>query len=499
MEKLLDRPRVFEESHTRYVLALEAQKRAQILLISNAQRKLVLNFQQKLKASQGICQTHTKWVLDAKAAQQNTARRIERSELDAAKVKTRIAQRKARPKTTGANKRAGLYLKGTSNSFENISRNNKPLDYLKPKDTLVESMKGKSLQDDEFGVHDSENSSSRTANAKDPQCYSRQGPNNSSSPSSHHFHLHNTPSVLKRCTEPVSDIAGRISAEGSTSGFGTGNLEHRSIHALVFDDSSNGHDDVRQAMHLPECLPMIDSERTRGSVTSGNMCEARKRVIRKSRSFDVNKLVGSRLFSIDNHVSLETHNSVLQNSNYSRMDDAGCVDDRVRTRPVVETLSCSESTSKNSLRSRGTKYHSNVLASDRSNNGSALTDPERKISYELRTWISHIKRDVEKIHSCIEDPPSETSARVPIHKDSWKSEISSASSLSLEKFDDIFRGLCVREALFDEYSECQNRKELVDTSSLYSTAACMDSKLDNDQTWHKRDPRNKKLKPTIFL
>ena len=494
MEKLLDRPRAFEESHTRYVLALEAQKRAQILLISNAQRKLVLNFQQKLKASQGICQTHRKWVLDAKAAQQNTERGIERSGTNAANGKTRITHRKTRPKTTGANKSAGWYLSSTLNSFEDISRYNKPMDYLKPKGTVVEAMKGKALQGDEFG---GKTPSVRTPNANDPRCYSRDGSNDSCSPALHHLHLHSSPTMPQRCTEPVSDTAKRIPDEGNTSSFCTGNLDYRNIHSQVYNDGSNRYDHEKQDMHLSECLPMIGCERAKGSVNTVKICEARKRVIRKSRSFDVNKLDNNGLSNANNYVALEMHNSVLQNSNYSRMDDSGCVDDGIRTRPVVDTLSCNESTSKKSMRSRGTKYHSNGLASDRSSNGSALT--ERKIPYELRTWMSNIKSDVEKIHSCIEDPPSETSPRVLTHKNSWKSEISSASNHSLEKFDDIFRGLSVKEALFDENSENQNREELVDASCLYSTAACMDSKLDSDQTWHKRDPRNKKLKPSIFL
>ena len=70
MEKLLDRPRAFEESKFRYFLALESQKRAQILVISNAQRKLVSSFQQKLQATASISRRHLKLMQGVEIAKQ---------------------------------------------------------------------------------------------------------------------------------------------------------------------------------------------------------------------------------------------------------------------------------------------------------------------------------------------------------------------------------------------------------------------------------------------
>lgn len=478
----------------RYILALEAQKRAQILLISNAQRKLVSNFQQKLQSSANMSERHTKWVRDTRNAQERLKMAEEKGKLNARQFKMTSTRKKARPKTTGPNKEDRLTLHGTLSSFENFTQYNKASKHSKkPAETTIECMGEVHLQSDRSDTRKSHGRSTKghidAYNTQSIKCNSQR---------SHHKSWHTDENLPETCAAHIDHNVKRSSAEMGQDVFGTGSLEFRKNHEVIAESDFRAHE-IGQMLDRVEHLPQIDNDEKKSIEVGGRIPTSRKQILRKSHSIDVNRLSRNGLFSTERRDALEMQDKSLENIDYSRMDNYKLVNDFGKARSIVKAPSVNEYASVNSTRSARKSDHSRILSRNRSKSWYAQSLPERKMSYELRAWISSIKKDVKKVHSCIEDASLETKPRSIVHKNSWKSENSSLSSIALERFNEIFQDLYVNEAVFDEDSECDGKKEPVDASSLYGKAAVIDSRLDENQNWHKRDPRNKKLKPSILL
>ena len=476
----------------RYILALEAQKRAQILVISNAQRKLVSSFQQKLQSSAAMSERHMKWVRDAKSAQERLKMAGEKGELSSRKFKKTRTLRKARPKTTGLNKEDRLILKnGTCSSFANFTQCNKASNHnLQPREAMVECVEGKHLQNERNDTHDGHSRSAKgnisACNLESFKCASQQ---------LRHKSWHTGENLSRDCVAYNDDKAKRSSVEGDLSVFGTGSLELKKNQKMI-TESDFCIQEIAQRLNHGEHLSQIINDEKKEIEVCGKILTSRKQNLGKSNRVDVNRVTENELFSTEKRDTLEIRDKAFGNIDSLRIDNYKVANDFGKAKSIVKARSANEHASVNSTRSARKSGHTH---SYRSKSGYAQSLPERKMPYELRTWISSIKRDVDKVQSCTEDASFEPKPMGIAHKDSWKSENSSLSSIALERFNEIFQDLYVNEAVLDEDSECDRGKESVDASSLYGKAAVIDSRLDESQNWHRRDPRNKKLKPSILL
>ena len=121
-----------------------------------------------------------------------------------------------------------------------------------------------------------------------------------------------------------------------------------------------------------------------------------------------------------------------------------------------------------------------------------------KMSYELRNWMSIIIADVKKINSCLLDERETEGSHVVTEK-TPTCAVSSNSNHALEKFQTIFQDLYISKDQEDGTSDFERRKNKLDYTHHYIKAAIADARLDSMQKWHLRDPRNRKLKPSLFL
>ena len=499
MEKLLDRPRAFEESRMRCILALEAQKRAQILVISNAQRKLVSNFQQKLKSSATVAETHSKWIQNVKTTRQKIKLEVERNAPEARRSKTKTGRGKARPKTTGANKKERMLLHGDVTSVVDLTRRSEDASQLmKPREGIVNYTKEALQKYGNETYYDRGSEMKGCIDVYNSKSCEHMLADSSSVPTCHKL-WHTDTNLSEVCMKHENEEAvDRTSFEATLDCFGTCSLEARDDQKLISGIDFGGCEATQKSDSV-EHLPVIDSMQNRDSELCVYTSSSRSQLLRKPESVDANTLSMTGLSMNEKYGTLEIRSKALEHINYSTSGNHGYVDDHKTSKSIIKAPSSNEKSSVNSTRSgKKTRQSHGLLNGYRSDSGCTVGCREQKMSFELRTWISNIKKDVRRVHSCMEGTSLNANSKELAHANSWMSENSSVSSTALEKFDAIFRGSYVNDARF-ENSDYEGRRELVDATSLYGKAAVVDAKLDTDQKWHKRDPRNKKLKPSILL
>ena len=426
MGRLLDRPRAFEEAKVRYILALEAQKKAQVLFISNAQRKLVTNFQEKLRSSVIVAQRHAKWKHESKTAKKVfkerravsaiTFKRSEHNAGEATVCEAGKAKLKRRPKTTGAIsqwQRRSLGKKtneGTANRIDRTVGDAREirLKMLATEDTVRAYSQGNELEQ-----------------------------------------------KTKCCHRPLS-----------------GNSNERFV--------------PRKLMRVPSqnrTLEIINKE------SIGNQVEESLSSDRLDIAFQNKKL--DRFYAMDdgtcsNKISCEA-TTKLAKSEKLMQQNSGTSSIKSSSRNEAKSLKRGQS-GDNSDKSFQEKPRGNK-------NGS------RKISYEMKSWICDIQQDVQKIKNADENVRFRSSVKRNSSEDSVKSSQSvEIVDSALEKFDSLIEAMRSSCNVFTTHKSPEEDKwAILDASSLYSKSALNDSRLDYEQKWHQRDPRNRKLKPGVLL
>lgn len=501
MEKLLDRPRAYEESKLRYIAALEAQKRSQILVISNAQRKLVSNFQRKLKSSATVSDRHKKWIHEAKTAKQDdkngkedykvnyTGRKRRQSQLDFCskdKMRNMDMRKKSRPKTTGAM----LMNKGMSDI--RLESN----DTLHEKETVAGYLNYKSLH--EKCRKEADHSLDSDDLHIKIRCYGKR---------------HNETNIvgLKTSTvckgridqnktiTPEQMCGGREETDRIVTVFGTGNLNvNKNISMGEFYGEKKARKRLMSSRGF-SAVASVDFEESNDNIIRSQRAKAKVKVLQRAQTF------GSVIDSAN-----ESKELCFEDFKDSREDSGKLTDVKVQG-PAISFKSDSE----RCLHEKGKFVRQSfsadeIVSSERRTSGKiesrlAATEVDctddfetkRKMPYELRKWISNINKDVCKIESCMIDGPSIAKNEKLQHEIRSTSVDSADSGLVLERFTAIFQDLNVHGDA--DGCEFQGKREKVDVTSLYANAAVLDSKLDSSQNWHRRDPRNQKLKPSIFL
>eukprot|EP00795_Rhopilema_esculentum_P008319 gene8319-14284_t len=384
MGRLLDRPRAFEEAKVRYILALEAQKKAQVLFISNAQRKLVTNFQEKLKSSIVVAQRHAKWKNESKTAEKVfkerravsaiTFKRSEHNAGEATVCEAGKAKLKRRPKTTGA----------------------------------ISQWQRRSL--------------------------------------------------------------------GRNTAVGTANRIDRTV-----GDA------------LETRLKMLATEETVPALSQGN-----ETLEQKTKCCHRPKIDG--FYAMDDGTSKE----LIDNFSSSKISCEATpkLANSEKLRQQYSGTSSTKSSSRNEARSlrRGGQSEDN---SDKrfQEKPRGNKNANRKISYEMKNWICGIQQDVQKIKNADDN----VCYRAPLKRNSSEDSVESSQSVeivdsALEKFDSLIEAMKSSCNVFTAHKSPEEDKwAILDASSLYSKSALNDSRLDYEQKWHQRDPRNRKLKPGVLL
>eukprot|EP00112_Aurelia_sp_Birch-Aquarium-sp1_P023870 Seg73.3 transcript_id=Seg73.3/GoldUCD/mRNA.D3Y31 product="hypothetical protein" protein_id=Seg73.3/GoldUCD/D3Y31 len=533
MEKLLDAPRLFEDTKRRYILALEAQKKSQILVISNAQRKLVHSFQQKLKTSATITKRHQAWKNETdiarhgfqrKGKQKNynanidgllTNRNIERPWL-----KNEVWKSKRRPKTTGAttNQLSGHFEK-------ELTENLLP----RPKDRGNEFV----LRDFEQGadevrgeikvmISNSEGSfagrRSRRSNNKDARKESakldrellisdvdgenmvckwkvdsyKDVPNSNGMLTMGKDHCRNHVSVRARNQT--------VTSEEQFNYFGTGHLERCKVvapYVVTNDgremiDNSEGESEVNpHARSITGERKMMESykfdrRRRKNSAKTETdssflkSCDGEGYAGCWKRPSDGTRLSGSKTNNTSTSLSLKQELTGMNRS---------------KTAPTVHSTSQIETKAHY-------KHRGRALSNNDSNDTSQVSDEFRKnkISYEMRTWIYDIKRDVKRAQypEADDNHDSKIFQEAAGSQSSLTNEKSTNSSEALEKFEAIFNTIYINDQNGGD-AHIAGPVEKLDTAALYSKSAVADSRKRAKQTWNLRDPRNQKLQPNIIL
>ena len=499
MEKLLDRPRAFEESKLRYILALEAQRRAQILVISNAQRKLVFNFQQKLKSSATVAQRHSKWMRDVKTAKEcmQTERekppegkeQKERIRVKVGSVGNVDDRGKTRPKTTGT------YVKDRRSYSASIERYRNSGHHVHQTQAMIDPLTRASCKNDSNIAQDSITDLKDCSN--EASYYRGNSPILTGSSS---------PPVCQRTWNPIVSKpgnGGKRNNDKIKTSFAEGDLDVRGtknsdLSKKDVTTTDNQKKIVRRRLRSTRSLSQKELNKN-NEESQIPIFDAKRKTFLKSRSFHVRNYANKNdVLSVRKSEPKESFENAFDDVGDLKYEDCEFADDSSKRISTAKSDQTSNSRCTD-LQKRKASCKTNSSSSNSKNIASQNINVERKMSYELRTWISDIKKDVKRVQSCIEDKPLDKNVRDSILKNRSKSEDSSNSSFALEKFDAIFQDLCISGENCGENYEFQDKKKMVDASSFYAKAAAIDSRLDSDQNWHKRDPRNKKLKPPILL
>ena len=534
MERLLDAPRLYEDAKQRYILALEAQRKSQTLVISNAQRKLVHNFRQKLKTSATITKSHQAWRNETDIARHGYRRKGKerdrtaiidglqaRGNIERPLLNEKVWRSKLRPKTTGAttNQFSGHFEKEITQSLQQLPKNTGNELVLRDFEQNTNEVNGEmkamigqnegsfpsriSRRIDFFqNVPKKRGEQDRELLTSDLDRYKMFSKSNidtyADMPMSNEM-----PRKGKEHREIYVNVHARnqtVTEEKQFSSFGTGHLERCKV--------------VAPHVVTNYCREMIviserDFEMTTHTRNAGerrrrsNKYEGRKRKDSGKTETDSSCLKSSDCEGEEDgwkRPSVGTHllgtNTVKSNSSTS-LSSKQQWQDKKRLQTAPDAHSTSQNQTKGHLKRRG-KALSIVESSDCSNGSEEFRN--NRMSYEMRTWIYDIRRDVKRAQ-CPEadgNHDSKLFEEPECSHCSLTNEKSTKTSEALEKFEAIFNDIYIHD--HDGY-DAQNvgLVEKLDTAALYSKSAVADSQKRTKKTWNLRDPRNQKLQPNIIL
>ena len=534
MEKLLDAPRLYEDAKRRYILALEAQRKSQTLVISNAQRKLVHNFQQKLKTSATITKRHQAWRNETDIARHGYRRKGKERDrtaiIDSLQAKGNIERpwlsdkvwkSKPRPKTTEAttNQFSGhfekklteslLYLpKNTDNEFilRDFEQNTNELHgemkemigqnegrFARRRSRRIDLFQNVPKKRGELGQE------LLTSDLDSDEIFSKLKADS-------YTEMPKSSEMLRHGKEHRSNYV-KVHAKNQTvtteeqfSSFGTGHLERSKVIApYVFTNYcremigiSEGDREVNtHARNAGERRIRSHKFEGRRRKDSGKTDSDSSFLKSNDREGDE---VGWKRHSLGTRLS-GTNTVTSNSSTYWSSKQQLQGEKRLQTAPDVH--SNSQSQTKGHLKRRG-----KVLTIVESSNCSKGSQEFRnnRMSYEMRTWIYDIRRNAKRAQ-CPEadnNHDSKSFEEPECSHSSLTNENSTRTSEALEKFEAIFNEICIKD-----HDSCDVRNggpvEKLDTAALYSKSAVADSQNRTKKTWSLRDPRNHKLQPNIIL
>ena len=534
MEKLLDAPRLYEDAKRRYILALEAQRKSQTLIISNAQRKLVHNFQQKLKASATITKQHEAWRNETDIARHGYQRKCKERDrttnIDGLQVKANVERpllknealkSKRRPKTTGAT---------ANKSSKNIEKE------------LTESLlHPPGNTGNEFVLKDFEHSTSEVN--EEIKAMIGQSESCFASKKSCGIDFQGTQEESEKLSREflVSDLdSDKIFSKWKVDSYtnmpkSNGMLRKGKDYCKEYVNmQTQGHAVVREEQfsyfgtgHLERCKFIAPQVATNAFSKMIATSEEERHVNKYARNIKREERI--RSFKLDGQCRKDSGKTEAC-SGFSK--SCGCDGDedgwKMHNNGTRSTGSHSETS--NTLRSLSLKQpltekkRSQTAANVKINShnetkvhlkhkGKALSHAESivcsqgseelrrdKMSYEMRTWIYDIRRDVKRAQ-CFESDENDDSKAFQKAESSQTSltiEESTDSSSALNKFEAIFNNIRIND------HDCNDEwnigpVEKLDTAALYSKSAVAGSKKRTKKAWKLRDPRNQKLQPKIIL
>ena len=500
MEKHLDAPGVLEEAKRRHIFALELQKKSLVQDISFAQRKLVHNFQYKLKTSASMAKRHQAWMNEAELAKRGS---WERGQVEKCtrNVDSFMANRNSSPWLNKELRKSNRRPKTAGGKTAQLCRQLEIDAYDELNQRKIISAGKKSH------IFDKQGASNECGRAVQGSFILNENNGKSLSKRTVHVNVEGPPSNAlqengKGYLQKNLNVRSTINQQSKQlfGYFGSGHFDKNKV--VAQQTIKNDH---RKSMAALETGPKTKDQTTNIEETGKSMSyrfdgkkrefsEKREREILKNRDREDNnddekKRPGSRKQNTSdsswqtNNISTSSHIKQWQRRNI-----------RPQTAPNIH--SNHQSDIKADLRRRR-KALSTAKTNDTTQGSEEFKKSE--MSCEMRSWICDIQRDVERVR-CPETNDnhySEISIETKYSENCLKNEKYTDSAL--EKFEAIFNNIYVNDHDYSFYTQSIGPIEKLDIASLYLKSAVADSQKHGKQTWNLRDPRNKKLQPNIFL
>ena len=491
MEKHLDAPGVLEEAKRRHIFALELQKKSLMQDISFAQRKLVHNFQYKLKTSALMAKRHQAWMNEAELAKRGSWERGQ------------VERRTRKVDSFMAKRNSGPWL-----NKEPRKSNRRP-----------KTAGGRTAEFRRIDARDDLNQRKIISAGKKSHTFDKQGAPNEhrkADQGSSILDEHNGKSSSKQAARRHMDQPNSNALEENGKGYFQKNLNIRSTinkqNKELFGYFGSGHSDknkvvAQKSIKIDHRKPIASLEtgpKTKDQTTDieekgkcmSYRIDGKKREFSEKREMEILKYRDCENNSDDEKKRPGSRSQNTSDSNWQTNDRSTSARIKQRQRRNIrpQTAPNIHSDHQNDIKA-DLRRRRKTLSTAKTND----TSHGSEMSCELRSWICDIQRDVERV-------------RCPENNDNHGSEIHIETRYSenclknkkymdsaLEKFEAIFNNIYVNDHDYSFHTQSIGPVEKLDIASLYLKSAVADSQKHGKQAWNLRDPRNKKLQPNIFL